>query len=200
MMKNGDTGRLEAEMARMGARLRALRRERGWRLEDLAERTEFSKAYLSRLESGERQSSLGALFRVDRAYEVDFSSLFEPEPEVNDCVVVRGSLSPMRRGNGLSYANLSEGSWTFNLRPLRMVVPSGREEQKLYQHEGEQWLYVLSGWLKLKLADEEFVLEPGDAAHFDAGRPHQFSALDEDDAEIILVACSVPYLLLRSYL
>lgn len=188
------------ELARVGSRLRALRRERGWRLEDLAERTKFSKAYLSRLESGERQPSLGALFRVARAYEVDFSSLFEPEPGVKSGMVVRGSQSPMRWGNGLSYANLSEGSWTFNLRPLRIVVPAGREEEKLYQHEGEQWLYVLSGRLWLRLAEEEFVLEPGDAAHFDAEKPHQLSALGENDAEIILVACSVPYLLLRSYL
>jgi quercetin dioxygenase-like cupin family protein len=79
-------------------------------------------------------------------------------------------------------------------------VPAERAEEKLYQHEGEQWLYVLSGHLQLKLADKEYVLEPGDSAHFDAERPHQLSALDKNDAEIILVACSVPYLLLRSYL
>lgn len=200
MRENGDVERLGMELARVGTRLRALRRERGWRLEDLAERTGFSKAYLSRLESGDRQPSLGALLRVAQAYEVDFSSIFEPEPGVKNAVVVRGSESPMRQGNGLSYANLTEGSWTFNLRPLRIVVPVGREEEKLYQHEGEQWLYVLSGRLLLKLADEEFVLEPGDAAHFDAERPHQLSAIGENDAEIILVACAVPYLLLRSYL
>jgi transcriptional regulator with XRE-family HTH domain len=201
MMENGDTTRrLGTELARVGARLRALRRDRGWRLEDLAERTGFSKAYLSRLESGERQPSLGALIKVAQAYEVDFSTLFEPEPGVKNAVVVRGSESEMRCGNGLSYANLTAGSWTFNLRPLLIVVPGEREEEKLYQHEGEQWLYVLSGRLRLKLADKEFVLEPGDSAHFDAERPHQLSALDKNDAEIILVACSVPYLLLRSYL
>jgi quercetin dioxygenase-like cupin family protein len=57
-----------------------------------------------------------------------------------------------------------------------------------------------SGRLRLKLADKAFVLEPGDSAHFAAERPHQLSALGKNDAEIILVACSVPYLLLRSYL
>jgi transcriptional regulator with XRE-family HTH domain len=201
MTENGDTTRrLGAELARVEARLRALRRERGWRLEDLAERTGFSSAYLSRLESGERQPSLGALIKVAQAYEVDFSTLFEPEPGVKNAVVMRGSESEMRSGNGLSYTNLTEGSWTFNLRPLRIVVPAEREEEKLYQHEGEQWLYVLSGRLRLMLTDKEFVLEPGDSAHFDAESPHQLSALGENDAEIILVACSVPYLLLRSYL
>src|SRR5215210_4015653 len=90
MTENGDTGRLGTELARVGSRLRALRQERGWRLEDLEERTGLSKAYLSRLESGERQPSLGALFKVAQAYGVTFSSLFEEEPEARDAAVVRG--------------------------------------------------------------------------------------------------------------
>jgi hypothetical protein len=44
------------------------------------------------------------------------------------------------------------------------------------------------------------VLEVGDAVHFDADKPHRFEALDGRDAEVIVVACAVPYLLLRSYL
>ena len=192
---------LSADLIKLGRRLRELRKERGWRLEDLAERTNLSRPYLSRLEGGERQPSLGALFSVAQAYGVTLSSLFEPEPEAKHGVIVRATESPMQRGNGLFYANLSKGSWTFNLQPLRIVVPAEREGRELYQHEGEQWLYVLSGRLGLKIGEEEeFVLEPGDAAHFDADNPHQLTALDGRDAEVILVACAVPYLLLRSYL
>lgn len=179
--------------------MRRLRRERGWRLEDLAERTGFSRPYLSRLESGERQPSLTALFSVARAYGVSFSNLFEPEPEAESGVVVRAG-GPSQRGNGLIYTNLSAGNLTFNLQPLRVVVPAEREEDAVYQHEGEQWLYVLSGRLCLNLAGEEILLDPGDAAHFDADRPHQLTALEGRDAEVILVACAVPYLLLKSYL
>src|SRR5919112_1304956 len=194
---------LSADLIRLGARLRELRKERGWRLEDLAERTNLSRAYLSRLESVERQPSLGALFSVAQAYGVTLSSLFEPEPEAKLGVIVRAADTPVQRGNGLFYANLSKGSWTFNLQPLRVVVPAEREGRELYQHEGEQWLYMLSGRLGLKIGEEEeeeVVLEPGDAAHFDAETPHRFTALDGRDAEVILVACAVPYLLLRSYL
>ena len=99
---------------------------------------------------------------------------------------VRAADNLVQRGRGLLYANLSSKSWTFNMQPLRIIVPAEREEAAAYQHEGEQRLYDLSGRLSLKLRDEEFVLRSGDAAHF--------------DAEIILVACTVPYLLLRSYL
>jgi transcriptional regulator with XRE-family HTH domain len=189
-----------ADLAEIGARLRKLREESGWRLEDLSRRTGLSKAYLSRLESGERQPSLGALFKVARAYGVSFSSLFEPVLEAGKLVVVRATEGQAQRGNGLLYERLSEGSWAFNLQPLRVVVPAEREAAVIYQHEGEQWLYVLSGRLRFEIGGKGVVLEPGDAAHFDADRPHRFEALDGREAEVLVVACAVPYLLLRSYL
>lgn len=191
---------LGADLARIGARLRRLREERGWRLEDLAKRSGLSKAYLSRLEGGERQPSLGALFGVAHAYGVPFSSLFEPEPEAGNLTVVRASEGETQRGNGLFYTRLSEGGWAFNLQPLRVVVPADREGEAVYRHEGEQWMYVLSGRLRFEVEDREVVLGEGDAAHFDADKPHRFEALDGRDAEAIVVACAVPYLLLRSYL
>lgn len=191
---------LSADLVKVGERLRRLRKERGWKLEDLAERTNLSRAYLSRLENGERQPSLTALFHIAQAYGVAFSSLFEPEPDLESGVIVRAAQTPVRRGNGLFYASLSKGSWAFNLHPIRIVVPAEREEGEVYQHEGEQWLYVVSGSLGLEIGDEEFILEPGDAAHFSADNPHRLTALGGRDAEIILVACAVPYLLLKSYL
>jgi len=191
---------LSADLVKVGERLRRLRKERGWKLEDLAERTNLSRAYLSRLENGERQPSLTALFRIAQAYGVAFSSLFESEPDLESGVIIRAAQTPVRRGNGLFYASLSRGSWAFNLHPIRIVVPAEREEGEVYQHEGEQWLYVVSGSLGLEIGDEEFILELGDAAHFSADNRHRLTALGGRDAEIILVACAVPYLLLKSYL
>ena len=79
------------------------------------------------VEGGERQPSLGALFGVAKAYGVTLSSLFEPEPEAESVFVVRRSEGGLQKGNGLFYANLSRGSWVFNLQPMRMVVPAGSE-------------------------------------------------------------------------
>lgn len=197
---NEPPDRLREDLARIGARLRELREERGWRLEDLAERTGLSKAYLSRLEGGERQPSLSALLNVSEAHDVPLSSLFEPELETEGCAVVRAADNAAQQGKGLLYTRLSNSSWAFNLQPMRIVVPAERERDELYRHEGEQWMYVLSGTLRFEIADEEFVLTMGDAVHFDANNPHRLTALDGRDAEIILVACAVPYLLLRSYL
>ena len=86
------------------------------------------------------------------------------------------------------------------MQPIRVTVPADRTGDEMYQHDGEEWLYVLSGTLRLALADQTQVLHPGDAAHFDARTPHRLSALDGHDAELILVACAGPRMLLDSYL
>lgn len=147
---------LSADLVKVGERLRRLRKERGWRLEDLAERMNLSRAYLSRLKNGERQPSLTALLHVAQAYGVAFSSLFESEPDLESGVIVRAAQTPVRRGNGLFYASLSRGSWAFNLHSIRLVVLKEREEGEVYQHEGEQWLYVVSGSLGLEIGERVY--------------------------------------------
>ncbi len=88
----------------------------------------------------------------------------------------------------------------FDVDCLSADVLSFSKGDCLYQHDGEEWLYVLSGQLRLILADSEYVLQPGDAAHFDASTPHRFSAIGSCDAEIIFVACAALRPLLDSYL
>ena len=151
-MANERVDQLQYDLSKIGARLRALRRERGWTLEDLAERTGLSRAYLSRIEGGERQPSLSALSEVAHAYDISFSSLFVPEPEAQNGVIVRGRGVRMQRGQGLSYRRLSTSDWAFNLQPWRGVVPAERGEGEApCRREGEQWLYVRSGRLELEL-------------------------------------------------
>lgn len=60
--------------------------------------------------------------------------------------------------------------------------------------------YVLSGQLRLILGDEEYILQPHDAAHFDARIPHCLNALSNQDTKIMLVSCEASHTLLRSYL
>ena len=191
---------IEAQLAAIGARLRQLRGSRGWTLDELAERTGLSKPFLSRLEAGQRQPSIAVVLTLARTYGVSVGELFqetqdgagpdgpsagEPDP----CVIVRGNKSRPVHGDGLSYLALSNKSRFANLQPMRLTVSADRRGDEMYQHEGEEWVYVLSGRLSLALAGKTHLLLPGDAAHFDSRLPHRLSALGGADAELILVAC-----------
>lgn len=176
----------------LGARLHAMRESRDWTLDVLAEHTDLSKAYLSRLEAGDRQPSLTALCAIANAFGVSVAALFEQPDDSSDWIVVRGGSTTVRNVNGLSYVPLSGSTKPFNLQPIEVTVPADRGGSETYQHVGEEWVHVTIGRVRLTLGGKKIVLERGDSAHFDSRRPHRLDAMGGEDAKIILVACSIP--------
>lgn len=179
------------ELKMLGSRLRSLRSAKGWTLEELAERSGLSTPFLSRLESGDRQPSIAAVLTLARVFGVPMGSLFEIRQDDESCLVIRVGERTTHHGNGIDYLPLS-GASRFNLQPMRAMISPLRQGSERYQHEGEEWLYVLSGRLQLCVGDREYELETGDAAHFDSRQPHRLNALDGHEAEVILVACPIP--------
>ena len=177
---------IQTQLSSFGARLRELRLKRGWTLEELACRSGLSKAFLSRLESGGRQASIAAALTLSRIFNVSLASLFESQPE--PCVIVRSTDTVEKSVNGLKYVPLSHAGRFFNLQPIRVTVPVSRRGNEHYHHEGEEWIYVLSGALTLSLAGKTYDLKPGDAAHFDSRLPHRLIAKGKRDAAVLLVA------------
>jgi transcriptional regulator with XRE-family HTH domain len=176
----------------LGNRLHAMRESRGWTLETLADRTDLSRAYLSRLESGARQPSIAALCAVAKAFGVSIATLFEQPDEAADCVIVRGGSGAVRSVNGLRYLPLSSSTKPFNLQPISVTIPADRAGEQVYQHEGEEWLMVTGGRVRLSIGDKQHELEAGDCAHFCSRLKHRLDALDGNDARVILVACPIP--------
>jgi len=187
-----DDAYIELRLADFGARLKTLRDRRDWTLEELSERSGLSKAFLSRLEAGDRQPSIAAVLTLARVFAVPVGSMFESPAPQDCCVVVRGSELSTRSSNGLTYGLLSNASRFANLQPMKLTVSRNRQGDEQYQHDGEEWVYVLGGRLRITVAGQNHELEPGDAAHFDSRQPHRLTALGNEDAELILVACPLP--------
>jgi transcriptional regulator with XRE-family HTH domain len=176
----------------LGSRINAMRESRHWTLETLASRSGLSRAYLSRVEGGDRQPSIGALASIARALGVSIAALFEHPDEVADCVIVRAGSSASRIANELAYTPLSSSTKPFNLHPLAVTIPANRSSTNSFQHEGEEWLTVVGGRLRLTIDGRHHVLEVGDSAHFDSRLPHRLDALDDAEAKVLLVACPIP--------
>ncbi len=182
---------IQGQLASFGARLRELRLRRGWTLQELAARSSLSKAFLSRLESGGRQASIAAALTLSRIFDVSLASLFDSPLVETPCVIVRAGDAVERNVHGLKYAPLSAAGRFFNVQPLRVRVSPSRRGHEHYHHEGEEWIYVLSGKLTLSLAGKTYDLEPGDAAHFESRLPHRLIARGDQDAEVLVVAAPV---------
>jgi quercetin dioxygenase-like cupin family protein len=138
------------------------------------------------------------LAAIAGAFGVSIGALFERPDETAACVITRGGSLPEQRANGLVFQPLSGSTQPFNVHPIAVTVPADRPGHEAYQHDGEEWLHVLSGRLTLTVAGEQHVLETGDSAHFDSRLPHRLDALDGSDARILLVACPIPLTLNRA--
>ncbi|MEU5806044.1 XRE family transcriptional regulator [Streptomyces sp. NPDC047718] len=167
-----------AVLASVGPRLRTLRKKRGITLTRLSETTGISVSTLSRLESGERKPNLELLLPLARAYAVPLDELVGAPP-VGD---PRVRLKPIRRAD-TTIVPLTQNPG--GLQAYKMVIPAARSTPDPRTHEGYEWLYVLSGRLRLVLAERDLVLRAGEAAEFDTRLPHWFGSTGEAPVEIL---------------
>jgi transcriptional regulator with XRE-family HTH domain len=179
---------VKEQLAAFGANLKQLRQQRQWSLNELATRSGLSSAFLSRLESGSRQASISAILTLSQVFGLSLSEMFETQVALDPCLVVRKSETAPREAYGLSYVPLSQAGHHFNLRPIRVVVALDRKGSEHFQHEGEEWIYVLSGQISLSLAGQIYDLGAGDAIHFDSRQPHRVIPRGKKAPEILLVA------------
>ncbi len=176
-------------MAEVGGRVRRARAERGMTLERLSEASGVSVAHLSRLESGGRQPSLATLLNVAAGLGVPVADLIEERRKPG--IVVRGSESPFFEGNGVRFQTLTPEAGPAGIAAMKVVFARDREESEHHRHEGEEWLYVISGRLRFTLGGEVVELEAGDAAYFDGMLEHSFDVIGDEDVEMLMVAGAV---------
>jgi transcriptional regulator with XRE-family HTH domain len=165
-------------LAEVGPRLRRLRVQRGVTLAGLSEATGISKSTLSRLESGQRRPSLELLLPIAQAHQVPLDELVGA-PKVGD---PRVRVAP-RRVNGRVVLPLTRQPGA--LQAWKVIIPAEQHEPDIRVHEGYEWLYVLSGRLRLVLADHDLVLGAGEAAEFDTRLPHWFGSTGNGAVEIL---------------
>jgi transcriptional regulator with XRE-family HTH domain len=169
---------ITAALEAVGPRLKRLRNDRDVTLAELSERTGISKSTLSRLETGQRRPSLELLLPLASAYRVPLDELVGA-PEVGD---PRVRLRP-RRVHGRIVVPLTPDRT--GTQAWKIVIPANQREPDLRVHEGHEWLYVLSGRMRLILGGHDLVLGPGEVAEFDTRVPHWFGSTGEGPAEVL---------------
>jgi transcriptional regulator with XRE-family HTH domain len=176
---------LNAVLSSIAENLHEERVRAGLTLEQLAQRAALSTAHLSRLESGDRQPSVAALIALARALGVSLSWLLG-ERRQGPALAVYSGHEPTHEANGLTIATSSGYAGSSALDALRVTVPVDRPAPVPARHSGEEWIYVLSGTLRLEYDGDVHFLEPATAVHFNAERSHRLAAV-KSAVELLLV-------------
>jgi DNA-binding transcriptional MerR regulator/quercetin dioxygenase-like cupin family protein len=158
-------------VASVGPRLRRLRAKRGVNLAEVAAAAGISIGFLSALERSQMSASVGTLRRLARYYRTNILDFFDAT-ELNTRLVRPPKRKVLEAGPGVRMELLAWGNKVMEPHLFRIKPAAGSGES--YAHEGEEFLFVLRGELKIALDGEEYHLKRGDSFYFESTTPHHW--------------------------
>lgn len=176
--------RREAGRPKVGALIRARRRQQQLTLVELGEAAEVSVGYLSQVERDHATPSLGTLAQIAKALGVSID-YFVAAPATHDALTRADERNRFSLdGSSIVYERLGADFPGNQLSSFLMTVPPGYRSETV-AHEGEEILYVLEGAIKQKLDEQEIVMQAGDSLHFRGNRPHSWSNHTNEPARLL---------------
>ncbi|WP_413724943.1 helix-turn-helix domain-containing protein [Sodalis sp. RH16] len=185
-----------------GARMKTMRQERAWTLEQLAEKSGLSISTLSKIENGQVSASFDTIVKIAHAYDLTFGELFTEQAPANSpstlpVAPISGRRTFTRAGKGLTFNtpnykyNVHSSELTHKgMIPLIMQI-SARQvppRNEWSSHEGEEFIYVTHGVTVLYTAwYAPLTLETGDSAYIDSTMPHAFISASDEEATILSI-------------
>ncbi len=168
-----------------GERLRRLRVKAHKTLKEVSEVTGLSISFISALERGGSGASVASLRLLAGAYGVNMREVFGADLEQGSPLVRSADRPVMQWDNGVRFEEMASGEKVMD--PSYIRVPPGAGSGGFYSHNGEEFIYVISGVLCVELKDQDtFLVSPGDTLYFPSTTPHRWWA-DEEPVEAIYV-------------
>jgi transcriptional regulator with XRE-family HTH domain len=179
-VKETSAAAIAGVLEQVAGRLKSVRTRRGLTLAEVTEATGISKSTLSRLETGQRRPTLELLLALSHVYRVPLGELVAAPEQGDPRVHLKAGRVKGRTVIPLTRQPDGTQAW-------KIVIPPGLVTPELRAHEGHEWIYVLSGRMRIVLGDEDWVLGPGEIAEFATQVPHWFGSTGDEPAEILSI-------------
>lgn len=160
-----------ANSSAIGAHLRQLRQKRGLSLSRVATKVGISVGFLSALERSQMSASVSTLRKLALFYRTNILDFFDAA-ESRDRLVSPGKRKILEAGPGVRMELLACGHTVMEPHLFRIAPNAGSGES--YAHEGEEFLYVLRGELRISVEEEDYRLRTGDSFYFESATPHRW--------------------------
>ena len=174
----------------LGKNIKTLRKQKNITLQELADRTGFTKSYLSKIERSKKAPPYSTVNKIATVLEVEVSHLMSEKLEhFSD---IRISLTKKNKGKmvetlgssyGFKYEALGFTKPGKNMQPYIINVAS--DESSIFQHEGEEFIYVLEGTYEFIYDGKSYIMKGGDSIYFDSGVPHSARSRGKKQAKVL---------------
>ena len=171
-------------------RVKAMRKEKGWTLEQLATLSGVSRSMLSQIERGGANPTLGVAFRIAQAFGMSLGDLVEAPAAAPKIDVIRhadrGFL--FRDDSQCRIRTLSPLHLEKDVEFYEVTLKAGGALVSSPHYEGtREFLTIEEGAVRLTSGEEACDLVKGDSAHYPADVPHRIENIGRGQAVMFLV-------------
>jgi len=169
---------MEDRIIEIAERIRGLREDFGISVAEMAKIAEMSEEEYLCHEEGKRDFSFTFLYKVAKRLGIDISELITgTSPTLSVYThVKKGRGLKIERRKGFTYQSLAYLFRNRNAEPFLVEAPydeaADNSEIEQRSHDGQEFDYIISGRLKVKIDDHEFIMEAGDSVYYDATHRH----------------------------
>ncbi len=181
----------------IGDKIKQIRTQRDITVERLAELSDVSAQMISQIEDGHLAPSLAPLLKLARALGIRLGTFLDDAPQNGPVVVNGGNSEKIIRFSGgkevtdkssLDFFSLAAEKEDRHMEPFLITVRPGEEKElNLSEHEGEEFIYVLEGSIRVHYGKDIYELEAGDSIYYDSVVPHYVHAAGTGQARILAV-------------
>ena len=181
------------QVRQIAQRVKELREISDLTVAEVASKVELSPEEYEAYESGRVDMSISLLIKLSELYGVDTTTLLTGQaPRLSVCALTRRNMgTTVKRAKHYIYKNLAYNFNHRKIEPLLVTVePGTNADMESNSHEGHEFDYVLQGALRLKVGDQDMILNEGDSAYYDSIHPHAMQA--HGDRTCVFLAMVIP--------
>jgi quercetin dioxygenase-like cupin family protein len=168
----------------VGKKIKKARTDKKITFDTLANETGFSIDFLKKVEAGKITPPVGSLLQISRALEIDSGDLLKDEEDrMQDRIKAY-----TKRTASYAYTTLTPGAENKHLKAFRVKIDAMKDHEGVsYNHEGEEFVYVLDGTIEVVVGEHVNTVAAGESLHFNSGIQHLLRNVGDTDAELIVV-------------
>jgi transcriptional regulator with XRE-family HTH domain len=162
-------------LANIGDRLRLLRLSQRRTIQEVADTSNLSKSMISKIENGKTVPSIASLIRIGNALGTPISNLLEENDHGNTTIVanIAQALSNVvATEKGYSVFPYAAEFQEKKMQPFLFFAQKGKVVPHSLSHEGEEFIYIIEGMMKMKIGEVEYLLKEGDSLYFNSLQKH----------------------------
>ncbi|MBP8850167.1 MAG: helix-turn-helix transcriptional regulator [Breznakibacter sp.] len=180
----------------VGEKVKLIRESKNISLEQLAERSGLTISQLSHIENDINIPSLSPLIKIARAMGVRLGTFLDDNNELGPVVsrknehtsTVNIKSDGKSTHKALSYHSLASSKSGRHMEPFVIDFEPHKEKDFIMStHEGEEFIYIISGVLEITYGKDKYILEEGDSIYYDSIVPHHARSASDESAQILAI-------------